>query len=130
MRRIGFAAVVAIAAACAGACDDTPTTPSSSAIVTFRVGTEQFRVRLTSQEQIAAARAAQSGGPARIPNGRIAPGRDVNNPWSWHLVDVEFAEVTMELCDGRPSDVEREGTAYGGGRYCPWGATVVTIEEP
>jgi hypothetical protein len=49
--------------------------------------------------------------------------------WSWHLEDVEFAEVTIELCDGRPSDVERAGTAFGGGRYCPWSAAVVRIED-
>ena len=41
--------------------------------------------------------------------------------------DVEFAELAMELCDGRPSDVERQGPQYGGGRYCPWGARVVAI---
>ena len=26
-----------------------------------------------------------------------------------HLEDVEFAELTTEVCDGRPSDVERGG---------------------
>jgi ABC-type glycerol-3-phosphate transport system substrate-binding protein len=30
---------------------------------------------------------------------------------------------------GGPSDVEREGTSFGGGRYCPWSATVVRVEE-
>lgn len=126
----GWIAAVAVAAACASACDETPTTPSSSAVVTFRVAnSEQFQVQLTSREQIAAARAAQSGGPARIPNGRIVPGRQVNDPWTWHLEDVEFAEVTVEVCDGRPSDVERLGTGFGGGRFCPWSATVVRIDE-
>jgi hypothetical protein len=52
----------------------------------------------------------------------------VNTGWSWHLVDVEFADATIELCDGRPSDVEKDGPAYGGGRYCPWGATITAIE--
>jgi hypothetical protein len=42
---------------------------------------------------------------------------------------VIFAEAAIELCDGRPSDVEREGPSYGGGHYCPWGAQMVTIEE-
>jgi hypothetical protein len=45
------------------------------------------------------------------------------------LTDLTFAEVTIELCDGRPSDVEREGTGFGGGRFCPWTATVVRIED-
>jgi hypothetical protein len=126
----GWIAAVAVAIACASACDETPTTPSSSAIVTFRVASnEQFQVQLTTREQVAAARAAQSGGPARIPNGRIVAGRQVNEPWNWHLEDVEFAEATIEVCDGKPSDVERLGTGFGGGRFCPWSATVVRIDE-
>jgi hypothetical protein len=107
-----------------------PTSPSPSAIVTLRVaGGETFRVHLTSSEQVNAARRAQAGGPARIPNGRLAPGTDVNTGWSWHLVDIEFVESTIELCDGRPSDVEQAGVAFGGGRFCPWTATVIKIDE-
>jgi hypothetical protein len=122
-------AVVALAPLGGGACGETPTRPSSDPIVTFSVADERFRVLLTTAAQITAARAAQSGGRARIPIGRIVAGTQVNAGWSWHLEDVEFAEVTIELCDGRPSDVERSGPAYGGGRYCPWAATIVTIEE-
>ena len=109
--------------------DGSPTAPSGGAIVTFRVVNETFRVLVTGANQIAAARAAQNGGPARIPNGRIVGGTQVNTGWSWHLEDVEFVELTIELCDGRPSDVERAGVSYGGGRYCPWGATVISVDD-
>ena len=109
------------------ACGGSPTTPSSQAVVTFTVANESFRVLLTSADQIAAARAAQAG-QARIPNGKIVTGAQVNTGWSWHLEEIEFADLTTEVCDGRPSDVEREGTRYGGGRYCPWGARVTAIE--
>lgn len=120
-----------MAALClAGACGDGMTQPSVSAIVTFRVVDETFRVRLTTLSQVAAARAAMDGGPASIPNGRIVAGTDVNVGWSWHLEEVEFAEAAIELCDGRPSDVEREGVGFGGGRYCPWSAAVVEIRGP
>ena len=123
-------AAVALVSLLAGGCgDDTPTVPSTDAIVTFAVANETFRVRLSGSEQIAAAHAAQGGGPARIPNGRIAPGMDVNTGWSWHVEDVTFAEVTIEVCDGRPSDVERQGIAFGNGRFCPWTAMIVRIEE-
>ena len=114
------------AVACA---DGTPNGPSPRAVATFRVVDETFRVALTGPEQVAAARAAQGGGPASIPNGRIVAGAQVNSGWSWHLEDVEFAEATIELCDGRPSDVERDGVGFGGGRFCPWGATVVRIDD-
>jgi hypothetical protein len=127
LRGVGLVLLAALMTACSG---DSPTRPSSDGVVTFRVaGTETFRVRLTSEAQIAAARRAQAGGPARIPNGRIAAGTEVNTGWSWHLVDVEFAELTIELCDGRPSDVEREGISFGGGRFCPWSATVIEIDD-
>ena len=115
----------ALAVACGG---DAPTSPSPAAVATFAVGSETFRVALTSADQIAAARAAQNGGAARIPVGRLAPGTQVNSGWSWHLEDLTFAEVTIELCDGRPSDVEHAGVQFGGGRFCPWTATIVRID--
>jgi hypothetical protein len=116
---------VALLSACS---DDSPTSPSPSAVATFSVGGETFRVALTSAEQVAAARAALSGGRARIPNGRVVSGTQVNTGWTWHLEDLVFAEATIELCDGRPSDVERAGVQFGGGRFCPWTATVVRID--
>ena len=115
----------ALAVACG---DDSPTSPSPAAVATFAVSGETFRVALTTADQIAAARAAQAGGPARIPSGRVVSGTQVNTGWSWHLEDLSFAEVTIELCDGRPSDVEQAGVQFGGGRFCPWTATVVRIE--
>lgn len=120
---------VALTTICAG-CDGSPSGPSAHGIVTFSVSGEPFRVSLTDAEVIAAARAAQAGGPARIPIGRVVGGTEVNTGWSWHLEDVAFAESTIELCDGRPSDVEREGSTFGGGSYCPWAATIVDIAPP
>jgi hypothetical protein len=42
---------------------------------------------------------------------------------------VSFAEATIELCDGRPSMVEREGPSYANGWFCPWGARVMRVER-
>ncbi len=112
------------------ACDgSSPTDPSERALVTFQVAGEEFRVQLTNKDQVDAARRAQQGGAARIPNGRIVAGTSENINWSWHLEDLAFVEVTIELCDGRPSDVERAGTQFGGGRFCPWNASIVSIAE-
>jgi hypothetical protein len=120
--------VITILACVSVACDgDGPTAPSQGALVTFRVADETFRVHLLDQRQIEAARRAEDGGLARIPNGRLVAGASVNIGWSWHLEDVEFAESTTEVCDGRPSDVERDGVIFGGGRFCPWTARVVSI---
>src|SRR4030095_8445706 len=76
----------ALGASLAIACrDDASTAPSSGALVTFAVGGETFRVSLTTADQVAAARAAQSGGRAKIPIGRIVPGTQVNAGWGWAL---------------------------------------------
>ena len=55
-------------------------------------------------------------------------GAQNNTGYSWHVEDVEFVQVTIELCDGLPSHVQREGIAFGGGRYCPWSAQVLSVE--
>ena len=111
------------------ACGDGPTEPSQGAVVTFRVVDELFRVHLIDERLVVAAHQAANGGRARIPIGRIVAGTGVNHGWSWHLENVEFAELTTEVCDGRPSDVEREGVSFGAGRFCPWTASVVSIVE-
>lgn len=125
-RMAGAVLAAALAAACG---DGSPARPTSGALVTFDVSGETFRVWLSTPDRIAAARAARDGAAARIPNGRVVSGTQYNTGWSWHLEDVEFAEATIEVCDGRPSDVERAGVGYGGGRYCPWGASILRIEE-
>jgi hypothetical protein len=63
---------------------------------------------LLDERRFEAARVAASGGRAGIPNGRVVTATSVNIGWSWHLEDIEFAELTIDVCDGRPSDVERE----------------------
>jgi len=130
MRPSGLLPAACLAAGVLAAGCDSPTRPKLPAVVTFAVATETFRVQLTTQAQLDAAEAARFGNGPQIPNGRIVAGTGVNTGWSWHLEDVEFADATIELCDGRPSDVEREGTGYGGGRYCPWSAVIVAIDGP
>jgi hypothetical protein len=112
----------------ASSCDDSPTAPSAPAIARFQVGSETFRVLLTTDEQVRAAEAAQDGARANIPVGRIVSGSDVNTGWTWHLEGVTFAETTIELCDGLPSEVEKQGPAFGNGQYCPWSARVMSID--
>ena len=108
-------------------CGDGAASPSRIAIVTLAVVDETFRVTVIGDENINDARDAQGGGRARIPNGRIVLGA-VNTGWRWHLEAVEFVEAAIELCDGRPSDVERQALQFGGGRFCPWSARVLEID--
>jgi hypothetical protein len=122
------AAVVIAFVLIGNACDASPpTSPSRPAIVTFQVADETFRAVAGDEATVDAARKAQAGGAARIPTGRIVAGTGVNQGWTWHLVDLTFAGAAIELCDGRPSYVEREGPRFGGGYYCPWSATIISV---
>jgi hypothetical protein len=99
-------------------------------VVTLRVAdAEEYRIRLTNPDDIAIAQKLLAGVVApHIPNGRVVRGdADVNVGYSWHIdsASVEFADTTTEVCDGRPSEVER-GT-ISSDRYCPWSAKVVAI---
>jgi hypothetical protein len=108
--------------------------PSGPVVVTFLVADEEeYRILLTDPADIEIARQLLAGEEApRIPNGLVVRGDDggVNDGYSWHIdpSDVEFADVTIEVCDGMPSDVERG--LISGERFCPWTAEVVAIDEP
>jgi hypothetical protein len=89
---------------------------------------ETFHVHLTEPDDIAIARGLARGEELpSIPNGRIAAGTDANAGYSWHLDpnDFEWAELTMEVCDGLPSMV---GPGFPSDRFCPWSSTVVSVE--
>ena len=83
-------------------------------LVAFDVVGEEFHVWVTNPQTIEQILDLQQGiSSANIPNGRIlhGPGRGGHNsPWSWHLdpVDIEMAEVTIEVGDGTPSFVGEE----------------------
>lgn len=103
--------------------------PSGAVVVTFRVVDEEYRILLTDPADIDNARRLLAGEEApAIPNGLIVRGdAGVNTGYSWHIdpASVEFADMTIELCDGVPSFVE-DGTLEGD-RFCPWAAEVVDI---
>jgi hypothetical protein len=134
MRGLRLAGVVVVAAVMAVAGCSTPSeptpTPSTGILVTFEVNEgERFRVLLVEPaDQDAAARLLDGVEGPDIPNGRIVRQTGVNEGWSWSInpLDFEFADVTTEVCDGNPSDVENGELT--GDRYCPWSARVVEIE--
>lgn len=103
---------------------------SKDVVVTIRVAdAEEYRIRLTDPADIATARKLLAGeATPAIPNGRVVRGEaDVNVGYSWHIdpASVEFADTVTEVCDGRPSDVEKR--VITSDRYCPWSAKVVAI---
>ena len=108
-----------------------PTSENEGVIVTFRVAdVEEYKIRLTDPADIEIARKLLAGEEApNIPNGVVVRGDpDVNIGYTWHIdpESVEFANFTVEVCDGLPSDVEQG--IITSDRYCPWSAEVIAID--
>ena len=104
--------------------------PAGAVIVTFRVADrEEFKALVTDPANIGIVRELLAGKEVPgIPNGRIVYQTGVNTGYHWSMdpTDIEFADMTTEVCDGLPSDVEKR--AITSDRYCPWAAKVIAIE--
>lgn len=132
-RPLGWAGLLlaALGPLALAACNATGGSPDPNApvVVTFEVVDERFKVLLTDPSDIATARRLLAGEDVpSIPDGRIVHETGVNQGYSWSLDpnDIEFADVTVEDCDGLPSDVETG--VVSGDRYCPWAATVIGMD--
>ena len=133
-----FAAVVLlglVGVLASGCADEDPSAsstpdPSIPVVVTFEVaGSERFKALLTERQDVEIAHGLLAGQDLpSIPNGLVVRGETgVNEGYSWSMdpADFEWADVTIEVCDGLPSDVE-SGTVTSE-RYCPWSAVVVEV---
>ncbi len=94
-------------------------------------GQERFRIALETPAQIAAAEQRLAGGEEGVVYGVPVRGDGgFNAPYHWHLKPetVDFPDVTIEACSGRPrSDVEADLDYWIDtlGAYCPWGSRIV-----
>jgi len=100
-------------------------------VATFEVaGGETYKIELATPELIGHAEALLAGEDvAAIPLGTVVrddPGP--NGPWSWHIdpETLEFADQTIEVCDGLPSYVEDRTVTSE--QFCPWSAEIVAID--
>ena len=133
--RKAAAAGLACGLALLAGCDNSPTARDEDrdAFLVEVVG-EQFHVRATNPETVAALRARQQSGEVSVVLGEVKQGDGgFNAPWSWHLdpATVEVADAAIELCDGRPSMVQQNvGKWIAEVRvYCPWSARVVSAPK-
>jgi hypothetical protein len=114
------------------ACGASGNEESEGAVVTFLVaGSEQYKIEVTDPANLEIARRLLAANEdPKIPNGIVI--RDdpsVNEGYSWHIDpdSLEFVDMTTEVCDGLPSDVENG--IITSDYYCPWAAEVVAIDE-
>jgi hypothetical protein len=132
---------VFLAAALAGAACSSPTAPSpdleGGVVATFETGGGSFKVFVTNPAAITRLVQIRNGANiGQIPNGRILRGSGAGNhnaPHAWHLDpnDIEIVDATIELCDGSPTYVDANIAEYVDviGRYCPWGAQLVRLDD-
>ncbi|MFC8015519.1 BP74-related protein [Streptomyces cinereoruber] len=91
---------------------------------------EAFKVRLTDPTDINTARAIlERRMPHKVAGGLIVRGKsDVNTGYTWHLdpASFQFADNSLEICDGRASFVESGLHTYP--FFCPWSASIEKLE--
>lgn len=139
-RPVTLASVV-LAAVLFAACGDdagdptTTTLPEGSVIAEFETPDgARYRALLTGASAQAAREAFAAGAHPGIPNGTIRPGDGgVNLGHEWHVTEVEFADMAIEVCDGTVSYIDDLGyeafVAQHGDRFCPWNARLVGLVE-
>ena len=136
MRKLSAFALASLLLLAACGDDDAGTTtlPEGAVIAEFRTADGNFRVLLTGTAAEQARAAFADGTQPGIPNGKILRGDGgINIGHDWHLVEVEFADFTVEVCDGTASYIDEIGydawVAGAGDRYCPWSAELIGITE-
>ncbi len=106
------------------------TTKPAARMFEVEVVDERFKVRVTDRETIQQMTDNHDGKNNYHVTGKLVRGDGgFNQPWSWHLdpSSVRMAEISIELCDGRPSMVEGDLDYWLGTvkMYCPWSGKVV-----
>ena len=130
MKRLALIAVTILTAGLA-ACNDGVGVSTGGTFV-VRVEGEDFRVRIDNALLATKARRMMVGAEDdQIINAELARGDGgFNTGYGWHMKPstVTFADMTIELCDGRPSDVQADIDYWVDtvGRYCPWGGRIVS----
>ena len=105
---------------------------STARTFTIEVSGEKFMVRSSDGTTISQLIENYNGKNNMHVTGELVRGDGgFNQPWSWHLdpATVRMADVSIEVCDGRPSMVQEDLEYWLGtvGSFCPWSSKVVGI---
>jgi len=107
---------------------------TGGALIEFDIVDETIEVWIENDDFVAEAQRLLAAGETRVPVfNALVDGRDCDDQWSWHPDpnDVEFADLTIELCDGVPSYIEENKQEWFDtvGSWCPWSAVVTAVDE-
>ena len=107
---------------------------TGGALIDFAIADDTLRVWIENSAFIAEAERLLDAGETRVPMfSTLLDGTDCDEQWTWHPdpADVEFADFTIELCDGTPSYIEENKAEWLDtvGSYCPWSARVTAVTE-
>ena len=109
-------------------------TRRGGAFITFNICDESLTVWIENNDFIDTAIDIYNGNTRMmIPVFMLREGTDCDPQWSWHVDPQEafWAEVTIELCDGRPSYIEQDLDYWLNTvkEYCPWSAQIQSIDD-
>ena len=110
----------------------TASPPAETKSFTVDAAGEKFVVHATDIQTIRQLVDNYNGGNGMHITGKLVQGDGgFNQPWSWHLepASVRMADISIEVCDGKPSMVEGNLDYWLNtvGSYCPWSSKVVAI---
>jgi hypothetical protein len=101
-------------------------------VATIQTAQGRYRAVIRDPEMVERARRELAGeGDAGVPIGPLAWGSGgVNRGHVWHVVDLTFADFTIELCDGTVRDVDRDPVYWVETvrAFCPWSGEVVRLK--
>ncbi len=104
---------------------------STAYVATIKTAKGSYRALVRNPEMAERARREVAGeAEAGVPIGALAWGDGgVNWGHMWHVTELEFADVTIELCDGTVRMVDRDPAYWVNtvGSFCPWSGEVVQL---
>jgi len=133
LSRRGFVAVTVVAAAGIFALANLGGTADPPRwLVKWRVGPERFKCYITRPADVTRVQEAlYLHTTAGIPLGRVKLGTEENTDHAWHMENVRLVDVTAEIYDGRPSDVDAnlDYWRHTVKRFGPWSARPLSIKR-
>jgi hypothetical protein len=106
----------------------------NGAVLQIQINDQTFRFWSTNAEFIARAKDLNASGKSSAAMfGKLIDGSDCDTQWTFHVDagKMSWPDVTTEVCDGRPSDIEGNKAHWINDitRWCPWNTKVLAVDE-